>query len=200
MEPFSTDEEQYKEIRKRLKKELDRKRYVHTKGVADTAVCMAMAHGYSLKEAYLAGLLHDNAKCIPTDEKKKLCKKYKIALNNAEEKNPELIHAKLGSYRAQDIYHVENKDIISAIACHTTGKPNMTMLDQIIYIADYIEPNRKELPLMDQIRRMAFVDLDKTMLLILESTLEYLVLKDAQIDEMTQKTFEFYKDKLATNK
>ena len=91
MQPLCTDDEQYKIIRKKLKKDLERKRYVHTKGVAATAVCLAMAYGYDMKKAYLAGLLHDNAKSIPTDEKKKLCKKYMIELNPAEEKNPELI-------------------------------------------------------------------------------------------------------------
>lgn len=196
MEAFCTDDEQYKEIRKKLKKELDRKRYVHTKGVAATAVCLAMSHHYNIKNAYLAGLLHDNAKCIPTDEKRKLCKKYGITLNPAEEKNPELLHAKLGAYRAKDIYHITETDILSAIACHTTGKPEMNTLDKIIYIADYIEPNRSPLPSMDEVRAMAFKDLDQAMFLILNGTLSYLENKKAEIDDMTQKTYDYFEARL----
>lgn len=196
MQPLCTDDEQYKIIRKKLKKDLERKRYVHTKGVADSAVCLAMAYGYDMKKAYLAGLLHDNAKSIPTDEKKKLCKKYRIELNPAEEKNPELIHAKLGAYRAKDVYQIDDEDILSAIACHTTGKPEMNTLDKIIYIADYIEPGRRPLPMLDEIRAVAFQNLDKAMYLILKSTLSYLNEKKSDIDQMTQKTYEYFQQLL----
>lgn len=192
MQPLCTDDEQYKIIRKKLKKDLERKRYVHTKGVATTAVCLAMAYGYDMKKAYLAGLLHDNAKSIPTDEKKKLCKKYIIELNPAEEKNPELIHAKLGAYRAKDVYQIDDEDILSAIACHTTGKPKMNTLDKIIYIADYIEPGRRPLPMLDEIRAVAFQNLDKAMYLILKSTLSYLNDKKSDIDQITRETYEYF--------
>lgn len=192
MQPLCTDDEQYKIIRKKLKKDLERKRYVHTKGVAATAVCLTMAYGYDMKKAYLAGLLHDNAKSIPTDEKKKLCKKYMIELNPAEEKNPELIHAKLGAYRAKDVYQIDDEDILSAIACHTTGKPKMNTLDKIIYIADYIEPGRRPLPMLDEIRAVAFQNLDKAMYLILKSTLSYLNDKKSDIDQITRETYEYF--------
>ena len=145
-----------------------------------------------MKKAYLAGLLHDNAKSIPTDEKKKLCKKYMIELNPAEEKNPELIHAKLGAYRAKDVYQIDDEDILSAIACHTTGKPKMNTLDKIIYIADYIEPGRRPLPMLDEIRAVAFQNLDKAMYLILKSTLSYLNDKKSDIDQITRETYEYF--------
>ena len=194
MQPLCTDDEQYKIIRKKLKKDLERKRYVHTKGVAASAVCLAMAYGYDMKKAYLAGLLHDNAKSIPTDEKKKLCKKYRIELNSAEEKNPELIHAKLGAYRAKDVYQIDDEDILSAIACHTTGKPEMNTLDKIIYIADYIEPGRYKAQHLDKIRALAFRDLDECMYKILADTLAYLEENPKDIDNATKDAFLYYKD------
>ena len=197
LESFNTDDELYKNIRKRLKKDLDRKRYVHTKGVADVSLCLAMSYGVDMKKAYLAGLLHDNAKCIPTDEKRNLCKKYQIVLNTAEEKNPELIHAKLGAYRLKDVFHIDDEDIFSAIACHTTGKPEMSVLDKILYIADYIEPNRRPLPMLDEVRKLAFRNLDQAILLILESTLSYLKDKSAELDIKTQETYHYYKKLLS---
>ena len=89
------------EIRKSLKKELDKSRYEHTMGVMYTAAALAMAHGADQKKAMLAGLLHDCAKCIPNEEKMELCKKYHIELTQAEIDNPALIHAKLGAFLAR---------------------------------------------------------------------------------------------------
>ena len=142
--------------------------------------------------AYLAGLLHDNAKCISSEKKRKLCKKHGIVLNEAEEKNPDLLHAKLGAVRAKEKYQVTDEAVLNAIKYHTTGKPAMTELEKIIYIADYIEPNRKMLPGLSEIRRTAFGDMDKAMILILQNTLSYLKEKDASVDLLTQETYEYY--------
>ncbi|MGN0132921.1 MAG: bis(5'-nucleosyl)-tetraphosphatase (symmetrical) YqeK [Lachnospiraceae bacterium] len=194
MHNFSTEDEYLKSIEKKLSKELDKKRYVHTLGVAYTAVSLAMAHGDDLYDAYLAGLLHDNAKCIPTNEKRRLCKKYDIRLNDAEEKNPDLLHAKLGAVLAKEKYDVTDNFVLNAIRYHTTGKPGMTELEKIIYIADYIEPNRKMLPDLPKVRMTAFRNLNEAMVLILQGTLQYLKEKNASIDQLTQETYEYYKN------
>lgn len=191
-EPLFIDEEIYKKIRKQLKKELDHKRYTHTRGVAAICVALAMAHGFDMNKAYLAGLLHDNAKCIPTEDKLKLCSKYKISLSESEKKNPELIHAKLGAYRLKDTFDISDQDIFSAVCCHTTGKINMSVLDKILYIADYIEPARKPLKGMDAVREMSFRDLDQAMFMILESTLEYLKSNKDDIDSATMETYQYF--------
>lgn len=193
MENFSTEDVYLKSLKEKLSKELDKKRFAHTMGVAYTAANLAMAHEEDLYDAYLAGLLHDNAKCISSSEKRKLCKKYKIVLNEAEEKNPDLIHAKLGAVLAKEKYGVKDSFILNAIRYHTTGRPGMTELEKIIYIADYIEPNRKTLPDMPKIRKTAFRNLDEAMVLILQSTLQYLTDKKASIDRLTQDTFDYYK-------
>ena len=124
------------EIRKRLKKELDKGRYEHTKGVMYTAGCMAMAYETSIEQAMLAGLLHDCAKCIPDDEKLQICEEHDIPINAVEYESPFLLHAKLGAYLAETVYEVKDPEILHAIKVHTTGAPDMSTLDKIIYIAE----------------------------------------------------------------
>ncbi|MCH5280227.1 MAG: bis(5'-nucleosyl)-tetraphosphatase (symmetrical) YqeK [Lachnospiraceae bacterium] len=193
MDGFSTENHLYKNIQKKLKKELDKKRYVHTMGVAYTALNLAMAHGEDLGSAYLAGLLHDNAKCLSSKEKLSLCKKHGIKPNEAEAENPDLLHAKLGAALAKDRFEIEDGAVLSAICYHTTGKPDMSTLEKIVYIADYMEPNRRMLPGLPEIRGMAFKDLDQTMTKILENTLSHLKNKKIMIDPLTQETWDYYK-------
>lgn len=192
MESMSISNDYIKELDEKIKKKVDKKRYQHTIGVAYTAASLAMAHGEDCYKAYIAGLLHDNAKCIPVDKKISLCRKYKLTMSDAEKSNPELLHAKLGAVLAKDKFEVKDDEIISAIACHTTGKPGMTAFEKIIYIADYIEPGRKQLKDMDKIRQYAFSNLDIALQLILENTLYYLEQKKAVMDPLTKETYEFY--------
>lgn len=184
------------EIRKKLKKELDKGRYEHTRGVMYTAGCLAMAHGYSMEKAMLAGLLHDCAKCIPNDEKIALCEKNHILIRPVEYESPYLLHAKLGAYLAEKTYGVSDPEILHAIKVHTTGEPDMSLLDKIIYIADYIEPGREKAPNLEEVRRMAFKDLNVCMAEILRDTLMYLMSRGGSIDSVTRMTYEFYKQYL----
>lgn len=182
------------EIKKRVKKRLEKPRYEHTKGVMYTAGCLAMAHGYSVDDAMLAGLLHDCAKCIPDDEKIKMCKKNGIPISPAEAECPDkLLHAKLGAFLAETEYGVRDPQILHAIRVHTTGAPGMSLLDKIIYIADYIEPGRDKAPDLPQIRMQAFSDLNACMAQILMDSLRYLKARGGAIDPATRETFEFYK-------
>lgn len=181
------------EIRKKLKKELDKGRYEHTKGVMYTAGCLAMAHGYSVEKAMLAGLLHDCAKCIPNDEKIALCEKNHILIHPVEYESPYLLHAKLGAYLAEKTYGVSDPEILHAIKVHTTGEPDMNLLDKIIYIADYIEPGRDKAPNLQEVRRIAFQNLNVCMAQILRDTLMYLMSRGGSIDNTTRMTYEFYK-------
>jgi predicted HD superfamily hydrolase involved in NAD metabolism len=154
---------------------------------------MAMAYQTDFYKAYIAGLLHDNAKCIPNDKKLALCQKYGLFVSKAEKENPELLHAKLGACLAKEKYNIDDEEIIAAIASHTTGRPNMTMLEKIVYIADYIEPRRKPLKDINQIRYYAFCDIDVALQMILHNVLQYLETKDAVIDTLTLDTYQFYK-------
>lgn len=183
-------------IEKRLKKTLDRNRFEHTKGVMYTAAALAMCYGVEMEDAMLAGLLHDCAKCIPNDKKQKLADRYHLDVSESECANPSLLHAKLGALIAAKKYKIKDQEIINAISCHTTGKPGMTVLEKIIYVADYIEPGRCEAPNLAKVRKLAFTDLDECLYTILEDTLVYLRMSEKLIDPLTEKTYLYYKEKL----
>jgi predicted HD superfamily hydrolase involved in NAD metabolism len=189
-------DEVFPSYQKKLKKELDADRYEHTIGVAYTAAALAMRYGGNIQQAQVAGLLHDCAKCIPNQKKITLCQKYNIKMTEIELKNPFLPHAKLGAFLAMHKYGITDKEITSAILNHTTGKPNMSLLDKIIFVADYIEPQRKKQPNLAEIRKLAFIDLDRALLRILEDTLAFLSASADNIDPMTEKTYRYYKDLL----
>ncbi len=183
-----------KKIRKYMEKNLDHKRFEHTLGVAYTASALAMCHDTDINKAQIAGLLHDCAKCLPDEKKIHICEKHNIQINDIERNNPFLLHAKAGSYIAMEKFGIHDRDIINAILNHTTGRPGMSQLEKIIYIADYIEPGRKQAPNLSTIRKLAFKDLDIALLKILEDTLIYLQETASQTDPMTQKTFDFYRE------
>ncbi len=183
-----------KKIRKAMEKTQDAKRYEHTLGVTYTAAALAMRYDESIKNAEMAGLLHDCAKCLSDQKRLSICAKHNISINDVERRNPFLLHAKVGSFLAMDEYHVRDIDVINAILNHTTGRPQMSRLEKIIFVADYIEPGRKQAPNLKEIRKLAFVDLDQALLKILKDTLDYLEKGGGEIDPMTKKTYEYYAD------
>lgn len=184
-----------KAYQKKIKHEMDDGRYQHTLGVMYTCAALAMRYDYDIQKAELAGLLHDCAKCIPNGKKLKLCEKHNIQMTETERRNPFLLHAKLGAFLAMDQYGVNDKEIISAILNHTTGKPNMSLLDKIVYVADYIEPRRNKAENLPEVRKLAFVDLDQALYKILSDTLKYLDKCSGEIDNMTVKAYEYYRAK-----
>lgn len=183
-------------IQNELKKYLDKDRYEHTLGVMYTAGCMAMRHGEDLDQALIAGLLHDCAKCIPNEEKIQLCHENNISITSAELMNPGLLHAKLGAWVARTKYGITDDYILHSIIYHTTACPEMTLLDKIIYIADYIEPGRKELPNHPEVRSLAFTDLDACLLRILGDSLKYFESRNMIVDPMTEKAYLYYKNRI----
>ncbi len=182
-----------KKIRKNMEKSLDCKRFEHTLGVAYTAAALAMCYDVDVNKAQTAGLLHDCAKCISNEKKIQICEKHNIMINEVERENPFLLHAKVGSYLAMKQYNIHDQDIINAILNHTTGRPAMSDLEKIIYVADYIEPGRKQAPNLTNVRRLAFQDLDAALIHILSDTLQYLNSINGPIDQMTQKTYDYYR-------
>lgn len=178
---------------------MDDNRYQHTLGVMYTCASLAMRYDADIQQAMLAGLLHDCAKCIPNSKKLKLCEKHNIQMTEVERRNPFLLHAKLGAFLAMHEYKVQDKSVISAILNHTTGKPEMSLLDKIVYVADYIEPGRDKAPNLPEIRKLAFVDLDLTLYRILHDTLSYLDEGKGETDSMTQKAYEYYRALYETN-
>ncbi len=186
--------EQILTLRKQLKSKLDPMRYEHSISVSFTCTALAMRYGIDIKQAELAGLMHDCAKRFTDSELIQKCQKHEVTLTEAEIKAPAVIHAKYGAYLAEHKYGIHDEEILSAIACHTTGKPDMTTLDKILYIADYIEPRRDKADNLPKMRYLAFQDLDKTIYEILKGTLEYLNKKGNTIDPMTKQAYEFFEE------
>lgn len=181
------------EIRKAMEKSLDSKRYEHTLGVEYTAAALAMRYDESIANARLAGLLHDCAKCLSDEKRLSICRKNQIPVNEIERRNPFLLHAKVGCFLARDEYGVKDADVLNAILNHTTGRPGMSLLEKIVFLADYIEPGRKQAPHLQKIRKLAFEDLDRALVLVLEDTLAYLSDTGNEIDPMTKETYAYYR-------
>ena len=185
-----------KKIRKSMEKELDARRYEHTLGVAYTAAALAMCYDIDPIMAETAGLLHDCAKCLSDDKKISVCRKNNMEINSVESRNPYLLHAKAGYCIAKSKFNIDDQDILNAILNHTTGRPGMSRLEKIIYIADYIEPSRKQAPNLPDVRKLAFRDLDQALLKILSDILRYLESGDGEIDPLTKETYDYYADLL----
>ncbi len=184
-----------------LRATLRPKRFLHTLGVMETAATLGFIHLSSendRKRVELAGALHDCAKYYTGSEMIELCDRADISLSDAERQNTALIHGKLGAYLAQKRYGVNDPEIRSAIACHTTGKPAMTTIEKIVYIADYIEPNRcfdsGEYSL-DEIRKTAYQDLDRALCMILTCTVNHLKTSGCTMDLRTMDTYHYYMGK-----
>ena len=181
------------ELIKTLEQELSYKRFIHTLSVAGTASSLAMCYGADLEKAETAGLLHDCAKCMDVRKMQKVCEKAGLTVSSFEADSVSLLHSKAGSVLAAEKYGITDPDMINAIRYHTTGRPGMSLLEKIIFVADYIEPGRftaKNLPL---IRRLAFSDIDEALMKILYDTLVYLNSTGLVVDPMTQKTYDYYK-------
>ena len=179
-------------LQKKVRKELDAARYQHTLGVMFTAAALAMRYGADIEKAQVAGLLHDCVKCIPNDKKIRMCKERGLEITKVELDAPYLLHSKLGACLAEEKYGIKDPEILSAIQWHTTGRPNMTTMEKIIFTADYIEPARCKAENLPEVRKLAFHDLNLTVCRILEDTLHYLDSGQGEIDPMSRSAFRYY--------
>lgn len=186
----------YKALIKTLKKDLpavmNEHRYAHTVSVSIIAAILGTLYGEDAEKCELCGLLHDAAKGIPETELILLCEKNGVELSEGEKAAPKVIHAPYGAYLARVKYGIEDADILNAIRFHTTGRENMSTLEKIIYIADFIEPGRREAECLYEARRAAFTDLDRCMAVILKNTVQYLKGRGQRIEEHTLSAYRFY--------
>ena len=147
-------------------------RVAHVLGCRDTAVELAKRWGADVTDAARAGLLHDITKAIDGPLQLTLCSEYGTMLSDFSRRYPKTLHALTGSLVAERIFG-EKEAVVNAIRHHTTGKANMSLLEKIIYIADYVEPNRT-IAGVDQLRHLAFTDLDAALKMGLQMTVSYL--------------------------
>lgn len=157
----------------RLAADLSAKRFAHTLAVAYCARHLAMTHGVDIQKAEVAALLHDCAKCMPLKEMQRVSREHGLTIDPSLLESGNLLHSVAGAYLAKAVYGVDDPEILSAIACHTTGKPGMTKLDMVVYLADKIEPTRAAYPVLDKVRMMATLSLEKALLTSMDSTAKY---------------------------
>ena len=160
-----------------LKKKLDSynpKVYSHCVRTMEESVILAINYGVDIEKAKIAGLLHD-------------CGKKLRAQDN-------LTHSKTGAEVAKEVFDIQDEEILNAIRYHTTGRENMTMLEKIIFIADKIEPGR-QYEGVDELRKKAYLNIDEAIVMSLESTVEYVKMRNLELDENSLITLKFYKIK-----
>lgn len=159
------------EIKTELRNILSEVRYNHSLGVASEAEKLARRYSADEGKAYIAGLVHDCAKEYPPDQMEAILKKdYGVSVDAMSRLMPKIMHGPLGALDAQKKFGIYDPEILDAIACHTTGKGNMTLLSKIIYIADYIEPNR-DFEGVDRLRRLAYENIDEAIILGIDETI-----------------------------
>ena len=165
-------------------------RVAHVIGCEAEAVKLAHRWGEDPENAAEAGILHDITKKLVLSDQLILCRKYGIINDTAEEQNFKLLHAKTGAAVARALFGISD-EVYDAIRWHTTGKPDMTLLEKIIYMADYIEPNR-DFAGVEELRRLAYEDLDKAMALGLGMSLEDIRSSGQEPYKDTVEAFEWY--------
>ncbi|MGH4125895.1 MAG: bis(5'-nucleosyl)-tetraphosphatase (symmetrical) YqeK [Clostridium sp.] len=149
-------------------------RLKHSLSVSETAVTLAAKYGEDIESARIAGLVHDCAKNMKADELIKMASDHGIHIDEIYTTNPSILHGLVGSIIAREVMEIQDDDILSAIAYHTTGRKNMSILEKIIYISDYIEPLRK-FKGVEELRTLSLTNLDAALIQSLENTIIYVI-------------------------
>ncbi|GHU51194.1 hypothetical protein AGMMS49975_03860 [Clostridia bacterium] len=159
------------ELKKYVQGRLSERRFIHTLGVCDEAESLARHYGADIRKARIAAVLHDCAKDLPADEKIDACEKYGIKLDEILREQIDLTHSFIAEKIAEIELKIDDREILDAIACHTTGRAGMTLLDKIIYVADCIDKFREPYEGIDEIRKLAYVSLEKATIRGIKSTI-----------------------------
>ena len=165
-----------------LSNKLSKKRFIHTLGVVESAIYLAKKYGANVEDARLAAMLHDCAKELPLLEMQDLVADLACDVDMLH--SGALLHGLAGMVLANTHYGITNREVLEAIRVHTTGKVGMSKLDKVIFLADYIEPNR-DFPGVDELRRLAQQDLDKAVLLGFDNTINHLIEQHLSIYPLT---------------
>ena len=172
--------------KKRITEYIDRnmteKRQIHTYAVVEEAKKLSQRYGEDMEKAELAALFHDFFRGVP----EKALNGYvrQLDMDPVYLDNANLAHSKIAAFIMERDYHVQDRDIINAVSFHTTGRANMSKLEKIIYLADSIEPNRSY-PGIEEIRELAYQNLDKACLMSLEHSIDYVNCRGLYLDQDT---------------
>lgn len=171
------------ELLARVRAQMHEKRYQHTLGVAQSARELAERYGADPDKAEFAGLLHDYCKCWPVEKMFEILVRHDMPTELLEGEK-ELWHAFAGAIVIQYDLGVTDPDILQAVRYHTTGRAGMSLLEKVVCVADYIEPNRS-FPGVEKIRALADKDLDAALALALGGTIQFLIEKQKTVYPLT---------------
>lgn len=180
------------EMKQCVQKQVSRDRFKHTLGVVETARKLAAIYGEDIHKAMIAALLHDIAKEFSTAQKREFCQENHVVLDDYLKRNIHLIHGDIAAFIAREQCNVQDEDVLNAIANHTLGRKNMSDLEKIIYLADIIEPNRKPHSGLDELRKLAYTNLDDAMRVALHSNVAYLNGKNKEVHPIIYSIIEEY--------
>ena len=184
-----------------LKENLSEERYEHSLGTADSAKLLAEQYGEDVEKAYVAGLLHDCAKCFTTEKLLEIID-ANLNIEEAEKENYKTLHAPVSAFIAKTEFGVEDDEILSAIRWHTLGNPNMTTFEKIIFLADKVENRTRETWYADPIRAFLKEEngLNKAMLQCYKQTIKSLVDRDLKICPLTIEIYNSLQRELSVTK
>ncbi len=166
-------------------------RRAHVLGTAETAAALAERWGADPIAARRAGILHDITKALSGKEQLHLCAEYGMILTELQEENPKLLHAKTGAMVARDVFG-ESEEVFNAIWWHTTGRAEMTLLEKILYIADYMEPNRR-FPGVEHLRDLTWKDLDAAVFCGLDQAVAHVRNQGMPLDTDSLSAWNYYR-------
>lgn len=175
------------EALKLVKPHLTDHRYEHTLGVTETAVELAEKYGADKEKTEIAAIFHDYAKFRPKEEMRQVVVDYDLP-KDLLEYSTELLHAPVGAILVRDEIGISDEDILSAITHHTSGRPNMTIIEKCVFLADYIEPGRK-FPGVEEVRELASENLDAAIIQSLKNTVNFLMKKNQPVYPATFHTY-----------
>lgn len=175
----------YDAMIEKLQVSLSKKRFLHTLEVMNVAAALADHYQEDIEKAKIAGLLHDCAKEYSDSLRTQLCKELHVPIDSVMQQSPHLIHSFLGAEIAKLEYKVEDEYILNAIRYHTTGRAKMTLLEKIIFLADYIEPTRVPFEGLDTVRRLAYLQIDQALYKALDLTIHYVKSKKGILHPFT---------------
>ena len=180
------------EIEGIIQTKLSKKRFLHSLGVRDEAKKLAVKYGANSEKVAIAGLIHDCCKELTPEQSLELHNEYGLPHDSILMYNTGLLHGPLGAEYARRHFEINDEEILSAVRCHTTGKTDMSIMDKILYIADYIEPTRKNYVWLKAMRALAYEDIDAAVVYGLNISIAHVIEKNEPIYQDTIDARNFY--------
>lgn len=187
-----------KQIDEYLKESIHESRYIHIIGVVKTSQKLAEIYGADVQKARLAAYIHDAAKYLPKNEIISLIEDNGYELTEEDKEMPHLLHGLAGAIIGKNEMDIQDEEVFNAARYHTTGREKMTVLEKIIFVADFIEPSRNY-PGVEYLRELTFLDLDKALMQAFDNTIKYVIERGLMLHTDTIKSRNYLIKQLRQN-